>query len=172
MAVLHPSCRSLVVVSVVLGLVGSAAAGVRDSPLPTFPIGTKAKHVFSVPGVMSSGNLETSFQCTSLEKTKPIQWGVEMFLHNGTNPENDISLGQGIRTTTPGHSDTLSTASTDAFIEGVIQGVISDGSARSARIVATSTKLMCTAVVVDPETNPPTVAYDLPVIKKTSQKGD
>ena len=95
-----------------------------------------------------------------------------MFFHEAGAPENSIASGQGVRTTQAGESDTLSTAGTSAYSEGLITGVAADQNPRSARIVATSTKLMCTAVVVDPDNDPPTVAYQLPVIKKTSQKGD
>ena len=47
-----------------------------------------------------------------------------------------------------------------------------DFSQGSARILATSTKLVCTAFVADRGNAPPTSMVYLTIIKKTTQKGE
>jgi hypothetical protein len=42
----------------------------------------------------------------------------------------------------------------------------------TARIVATSAKLLCTAQVLDSENDPPTSITTLPIFAKLKQKGD
>ena len=40
-----------------------AAAGIADSPLPVLSAGATTFHLYSVPGVISSGGLRTYFSC-------------------------------------------------------------------------------------------------------------
>lgn len=44
-----------------------AAAGIADSPLPVLSAGATTFHLYSVPGVISSGGLRTYFSCTSTD---------------------------------------------------------------------------------------------------------
>src|SRR3989442_10235721 len=43
----------------------TALAGIADSPLPVLSAGATTFHLYSVPGVISSGGLRTYFSCTS-----------------------------------------------------------------------------------------------------------
>jgi hypothetical protein len=42
----------------------------------------------------------------------------------------------------------------------------------SARVLATSKKMVCTAFVLDSTSNPPVTMMQLPMIEKLKQKGD
>ena len=65
-----------------------AAAGIADSPLPVLSAGATTFHLYSVPGVISSGGLRTYFSCTSTD-TATMHVGVELFDALGGAPAND-----------------------------------------------------------------------------------
>jgi len=65
-----------------------AAAGIADSPLPVLSAGATTFHLYSVPGVISSGGLRTYFSCTSTD-TATMRVGVELFDALGGAPAND-----------------------------------------------------------------------------------
>ena len=65
-----------------------AAAGIADSPLPVLSAGATTFHLYSVPGVISSGGLRTYFSCTSTD-TATMRVGVELFDALGAAPAND-----------------------------------------------------------------------------------
>ena len=150
-----------------------AAATVVDSPLPVFSNGEQSKHIFSIPGVIHGNQLATAFTCTSLEKTKTVHWGVELFEPAfSDNPMNDIELDEGVTVLHAGDSDTIVTSTIAAL--GADEQIAASGlhnGALPGRIVATSTKIMCSAVVMDKVGDPPSAAYRLPLIRK-KQRGD
>ena len=153
-------------IGLLLALGGPAVAGVADSPLPTLG-GQKSKHVFMIPGVISHGTLATVIVCTSLKKTKDLLWGVEIFSASGGDPEDSI-LDSFLN---PGDSEAIATEGT-TYAENVI-GLSDSNLARSARVVATSRKLVCSATVLERQNTGllPGAGWSLPVIKKTNQKG-
>jgi hypothetical protein len=162
------------VVLATLALAMPVLAGPSNTPLPLFDGTKKTKHVFTVPGVMHTSTLATIFTCTVLDKNG-ADWGVEIFGGAGGGPlQNDVGVADnGVRGVGDGDTNSVSTANLAAIDPGdVITGLANDNQARSARIVATSTKLICSATVLDPSGNPPSVTYELPVIRKTTQKGD
>src|SRR5947199_8047723 len=65
-----------------------AAAGIADSPLPVLSAGATTFHLYSVPGVISSGGLRTYSSCTSTD-TATMRVGVELFDALGGAPAND-----------------------------------------------------------------------------------
>ncbi len=160
------------IVLATLALALPALAGPSNTPLPLLRGRKGAKHVFTVPGVLHTGSLDTIFTCLVLDK-KGADWGVEIFDGSGTL-ENDVgAANNGTGGLGDGEANSVSTGSLASIDPGdVITGLGNSTQARSARIVATSTKLSCSATVLDPSGNPPTVAYQLPVIRKTNQKGD
>ncbi len=132
--------------------VSSSLAGVADSPLPTLtPGGPPAQFLFSVPGVMRLGNLETEFTCTSLS-TGSVTFAVELFGSTGGMPSmplNDVTTGNGRATLAPGATLTIATGGTAGLHEdSTISGLpgIKNG---SARIVSESKAIECTAYVAD-----------------------
>ena len=141
-----------------------ARAGIVDSPLPVLSAGATTFHLYSVPGVISSGGLTTYFSCTSTD-TATMQVGVEIFGGAGGAPANDAAAT----------SLSVATGATVTFGTGAAVGISIDsnlgtGFGSSARILATSKKLACTAFVADPGNAPPTSMVQLTIIKKTTQK--
>ena len=65
-----------------------AHSGIADSPLPVLTAGATTFHLYSVPGVISSGGLRIYFSCTSTD-TATMHVGVELFDALGGAPAND-----------------------------------------------------------------------------------
>ena len=141
-------------------------AGVADSPLPELVAGKTTLHLYTVPGVISGTGLGTFFSCTSLEETATMQVGVEIFGSLGGAPVSDaaataLSLG-------PGETRIFGTTLPVGI--SVNSQVPGPGSKGSARILATSKKLACTAFIADTGNAPPTSAWQLTIIAKLKQK--
>ena len=158
----------LVVVSCILA--GGSWAGIADSPLPVLVPGVATKHVFSVPGVIKGGSLDTLFLCTSTS-TDTIRIGVEVFGPAGSL-QNNVAGGDGAIDVAPGATVTIGTGLTAGIATDTFIGALSFVQNGSARIVSTSTSILCTAQVVDFVGSPPASMTSLPMIKKTTQKGD
>ncbi len=149
-----------------------AEAGITDTPLPLLNGTDKAKHVYSVVGVQDETNqYATIFNCTSTEKPggDTIILGVEVFeFHGGL--ENDVTAGVGVVSLNPGQNKTIGTQDIASFGTSTdIAAASVDGG--TARILATSTKILCNAAIVETEGLVPGAMMDLPVYKKTKQKG-
>ena len=161
--------------SLSLGLThhSSFADSIADTPLPMLPMlpgmTGPSKHVYSVPGVQSAPGVTTVISCTSTEKTggEDIRWGIEVF--ENWNLKNDVAAGEGYQLLGPGDTDVTSLDDVAAFSVEVSLGM--SVSAGSLRIIADSTKLICAAFLVDPIRNPPNFMTALPVIRRTTQKG-
>jgi hypothetical protein len=141
-------------------------AGVADSPLPELVVGQTTYHVYTVPSCMSGFGLETFFGCTSLEDTATIQIGVEIFGSGGGAPFNDAaatSLSVG-----PGGTRIFGTSAAVGIL--VASSIGPCGSQGSARILATSKKLACTAFLADHFYAPPTSMVYLTIISRLKQK--
>lgn len=147
-----------------------AAAGIADTPLLLLNGTTEAKIIYTVLGVVDSPQAATSFHCTSTVKTggPNIVVGIELF-DNGVL-ENDVTSGVGVEVISPGDTDIISTRGTSAFSDFSMGGTLVV--AGSARILATSRKLICIAFLLDPTSNPPSFITTLPVFKKLRQKGE
>jgi hypothetical protein len=156
-----------IVITLALCLIATPAlAGIADSPLPVLVAGKKTIHVYSVPGVIDNGlGMGTFFACTSTD-TAPMQVGIDVFGSFGGGPCND-AVGTSV-TVAPGATVTFGTRTT-VWIGVVDVGHCLNG---SARILATSRKLACTAYVADAANAPPTTSWQLTIIKKTTQKGE
>ena len=147
--------------------VPQARAGIADSPLPVLTAGATTFHLYSVPGVIGSGGLRTYFSCTSTD-TATMQVGVEVFGPAGGAPGNDAAAT----------SLSVAAGATVMFGTGAAAGLSIDsnlgggGSKGSARILATSKKLACTAFVADTGNAPPTSAWQLTIIAKLKQKAE
>jgi hypothetical protein len=143
-----------------------AFAGIADTPLPVLEAGKKTYHVYSVPGVIEQNIVGTFFSCTSTD-TAAMKVGIQLFDTVGYNGGVDPV---GTLTILPGETRTFGTmAAAGINIDSMVGVGIGRG---SARILATSRKLVCTAFVADPGSAPPAVAWQLTIVKKTTQKGD
>jgi hypothetical protein len=151
-----------------LALVRAASAvTITDKTLPVLVAGEKTYHVYSVPYVVGFNGLTTVFSCTSMEPTATIQVGVQTFGATGGDSNDPVGTSLSLF---PGGTRTLATGTALGFsVDSVIGG---GGSKGSARILATSKKIACTAFVADASNVPPTSAWQLTIVKQTKQKGD
>jgi hypothetical protein len=160
--------RRIVVMTLGLFLTaGPAFAGIADSPLPVLEAGKRTYHVYSVPGVIDHvGGLVTLFSCTSTD-TATMQVGVETFNFFGGGPTNDAVTTS--LSVAPGATVTFGTGTAVGFniSSDLAAGSFSKG---SARILATSKKLACTAFIADALNSPPTSMTYLTIIKGIKQK--
>jgi len=121
---------------------------------------------YSVPGVIRSVGIATYFSCTSTD-TATMQVGVEVFAAPGGAPVNDAVATS--LSVAPGATVIFGTGSAVGISidSNLGSGSMSKG---SARILATSKKLACTAFVADQGNAPPTSAWQLTIIAKLKQK--
>ncbi len=144
---------------------GAAFAGIADSPLPVLEAGKTTFHVYSVPAFIRTAGLSTFFACTSTD-SNAIRVGVEGFGPAGGAPVNDaVATSLNVP---PGGMVIFGSPAVGISIDSSI-GLPSRG---SARILATSRKLACTAWVADTGNAPPTSSWQLTVVKRKTQKGD
>jgi hypothetical protein len=149
-------------------LVTGALAGIADSPLPVLVGGKTTYHLYSVPGVIENGWTSTFFSCTSTD-TATMQVGVELFGFAGGAAANDP-----VATSVTVASGATVYFGTSHAVGIVINSDLAGGPFGwgSARILATSKKLACTAFLADKGNDPPTSMVYLTIIKKTKQKGE
>lgn len=163
--------------AVIAGVVCWMAAGtasaqnlIADKP-PLIGGTDKAKVVYSIAGVVDSATQATYVSCTSLEKTggNDIHFAVEFF-DNGSS-SNDVAAGDGDEFLSgPGDTDGISTRAITGLSTTAITtppGITGTG---AARILSTSTKILCAAFVVDPANG--NYLATLPVFKALKQSGN
>jgi hypothetical protein len=143
----------LVALMVVLGAARSEA-GITD------PVPAGFKYVYTVPGVINNGAVGTAFICTA---TDNVTVGVEVFDAAGAAQN---SVGAGI-TLAGGQSVTLVTQILPNLVGYSNLGIFTSFQG-SARIVGSSNKMVCTALLMDTSGN---LISSLPILKKDKQKG-
>ena len=159
--------RTLLALALLASFLTPALAGIADSPLPVLTTGQPTFHLYSVPGVISGGGLETYFSCTSTEGTATIQAGIEIFFPAGGAPGNDAAA----TSLTVGPGATVIFGTSIAVGISINSNLGAGGFSKgSARILATSKKLVCTAFLADPGNAPPTSMAQLTIIAKLKQK--
>lgn len=157
-----------------LGFVLSAApvrAGVIDSPIPAIPGIGKLKHVYTVTGVSDGGDLGTAFFCTNVNDQN-VFIAIEIFASGGGGPLNDVTADVGTHMPSPGQTSTFELQPIQIIFEDESFGSLPQVKHGSARILATSTKIVCSAVLVEKFNEPAASMTTLPVFKKGVQKGD
>ena len=132
-------------------LAGRAGAGVLDAPLPTFSDAQPAQRVAVLSTAVKSNALDIDVVCTNLG-TGAVDIGLEVFDHDGVRG-NTIGLGNGaILAVGAGATVTIGTTNTAALHEDVVialEAPVVNLANGSARVVATSAALGCTAFAVD-----------------------
>jgi hypothetical protein len=150
-------------------LAGPARAGLLD-PIPSVN-GQKLKTIYTVTGVTADfGGLETVFFCTSVDK-KDVLVAIQIFDYDNTLL-NDVTAGNGVDTIEPGVTTAIETNSVAAIDEDQTLTPSDSANHGSARILASSSKIICSAHLISAAGTPPTSMTTLPVFKKTSQKGN
>jgi hypothetical protein len=150
--------RTLVALALLASSLGRAYAGIGNSPIPA-PF---TQHVFSVAGVISNDSFSAYFSCTNAG-SQSVTVGIELFGPAGGAPINTaattaISLA-------PGATAIFGTTSSASFI---VDGILGTGTVTkgSARILATSKKLICAAFLADPDSVPPVSTVSLAIVPK------
>ncbi len=155
----------------------TALAGAVDSPLPVISTTANTRSLYIVPGVTKNNSIETEFSCTSTDLA-PVRVAVEIFDASGVGPLNDVAVGSadGAADLLPGGTVTIGTGNTVGIHETKIISFASSGvrnvKSGSARIVATSRRVLCTAFIVDDTTQPVTSMATLKVFGRKRQNGD
>jgi len=161
----HYAVSSLAALALCLIAHAPAQAGIVDSALPVLSAGATTFHLYSVPGVIRFNGVSTFFSCTSTDSAA-TQVGVELFGPAGGAPGNDAAATS--LSVAPGATVIFGTgAAAGISIDSNLGGLFSKG---SARILATSKKLACTAFLADDGNAPPTSMAQLTIIAKTKQK--
>jgi hypothetical protein len=147
--------------------VRSAAAGIGDSAVPPL-MGVPAKHVWSVPGMLSKPGVTSAISCTNVA-TDNVRIGVEVFGPAGGPALNDPS-------STSVEVVNGATVVWSATPLGSLGNAISLGAGPflvgSGRVIATSNKgIICSAFLLSPGSNPGYLG-SLPLVAKLKQKGD
>lgn len=136
---------------------------------PTPPLmGQASFHLYTVPGAIAGGGLDTFFACTNTTSAN-IRVGVELFGPPGGAAFNDPSATS--LDFQPGGTHIFGTsAAVGISVTSDLGGGFSKG---SARILATAKRgIICTAFLADSGNAPPTSMTTLTIVKKRTQKGD
>ena len=145
------------------GIPSLTLGGMLDTPLPTFSDGKAAQRVGLVPTVVKNNNLETVFICTNLDSV-PIHIGVEVFDKTGALG-NSIAAGNGeLLNVGVGATVTIGTSGTALLTEDETITTLPNLRNGSGRIVATSPRVACIAMLVDErhEIEDPALSSDSP----------
>lgn len=151
----------------VLALGTTSVAGPVDSPLPNLGVGTTTP-VFYVPGVVKNNALETIFMCSNLD-IEAVTLAVELFDAAGAGPLNNVEdpTPDGRVTLPVGGAASITTGSTVGFSEDEIINAATLIRSGTARIVATSPRIACTAFVTHDALEPPSSMYALEVVGRS-----
>jgi hypothetical protein len=158
--------RALPALALSLMIGTTSFAGIVDSPLPELEPGKTTVHLYSVPGIIELNGLSTFFSCTVTDSGS-VRVGVETFGTGGGPPLNVAAASSVLIASGGTHTFGTNTAvginvSSDLNIPPISKG--------SARILATSKKVVCTAFVADAGNSPPASGWALTIIAKTKQK--
>ena len=178
---LRGSRAALASAAALLATAAPALAGVVDEPIPPLN-GQPAEAVFYIPGVQAvslstyftnQGNLDTDVTCISLETVNPLTFTVETFAANGSQIPG--FAGPTIVTLQPGQTADIVTEPVDGFPLWEDTNPVSDIRGGSARVISTSPKIACKAVIAPTMTMNDVGqligAANLPIIRN-DQKGD
>jgi hypothetical protein len=150
--------RTLIALALLASSLSPASAGIGSSSIPA-PF---TQHVYSVPGVISNESFSAYFSCTN-SGSQSITVGVEVFGPSGGGSiniaaETAISLA-------PGATAIFGTTSSASFI---VDGILGTGTVTkgSARILATSKKLVCGAFLANPGSGASVSTLSLAIVAK------
>src|SRR5262249_41680414 len=136
-----------------------AFGGVLNSPLPNTLSGTGLRPVtlFTMTGIRTDANTTLSVHCTNLHPTADVEYGVEVFDYDNT--QLNSAGGGNSEVMGPGETRTIElddVGNGSAFYAADQNITLSTNPNQgSARIIATSGAIMCTATLTG-KTNPPT----------------
>jgi len=167
---------------------GATGDGPLNTPLAPFTDGLLGKYLWTIPGVVKKNGFVTEVTCTNLDAPGTVaDIGVEIFDETGTQM-NDISVAPApgacngaMLGVAAGYTVTIASGKTAQFHEDCIIGIPA-GSTGSARVLSTSSRIICSALLADsknvvvttggaPTGVSPAVAV-LKMIRRNKQQGD
>lgn len=150
-----------------------AVAGPGDSPVPSISGSAATRVLFLVPGVIKNNGIETAIMCTSLDTT-PATLAFEVFAPEGGAPLNNVATPT-LNGTLPlpvGATVTISTGSSVGLHEDLAITGLTNVKNGAARILSTSTRVVCTAILVEKLGTTPNTIATLKIFARRKQNGD
>lgn len=161
-------------VSAAIALAGTTAlAGPGDSPVPSISAFASTRVLYTVPGVIKNNGIETAVICTSLD-TVAATLAFEVFAPEGGGPLNDVSAGVGNGTVAlpAGATETISTGTSVGLHEDATISALGNVKNGSARILSTSTRVLCTGLLVEKLGSTPATITTIKIFARRKQNGD
>lgn len=151
----------------------TAFAGPGDSLVPSISNSASTRALYVVPGIIKNNGIETAIMCTSLD-TITATVAVEVFAPEGGAAINDVSTGvaNGAIALPAGATVTISTGAMAGLHEDFSINGLSNVKNGSARILATTTRVLCTALLVEQAGLTPNTIAGLKVFARRRQNGD
>lgn len=151
----------------------SAIAGPGDSPVPSISNSASTRVLFTVPGVIKNNGIETAIMCTSLDSTAGTM-AFEIFAPEGGGPLNDVSIGvaNGTIALPVGATVTISTGTSVGLHEDITISGLANVKNGAARILGTTTRVLCTALLVEKLGSTPATMTTLKIFARRKQNGD
>lgn len=151
----------------------SALAGPADSPVPSISASASTRVLYTVPGVIKNNGIETAIMCTSMD-TVAGTLAFEVFAPEGGGPLNNVSSGvaNGTMPLPVGATVTISTGTSEGLHEDLaITGLVNVKNG-AARILGTTTNVLCTGVLVSKIGATPGTITTLKIFARRKQNGD
>lgn len=150
-----------------------AHAGPADSPVPSISATAATRVLYIVPGVIKNNGLESAIMCTSLDSIAG-RLAFEVFAPEGGAPLNNVATGvaNGAIGIIPGETVTISTGTSVGLHEDLTITGMTNVKNGSARILGTSTRILCTGLVVDKLGTTPNTIATLKIFARHKQNGD
>lgn len=167
------SILAAIVAAVLAGATNAGALGPGDSPVPSISNSQATRVLYTVPGVIKNNGIETAIMCTSLD-TADSMLAFEIFAPEGGAALNNVATGieNGTILLPAGHTVTISTGTSVGLHEDLPITGLGNVKNGSARILGTSTRVLCTGLLVEKSGTTPNTIATLKIFARRKQNGD
>jgi hypothetical protein len=151
----------------------AAFAGPADSPVPSISPSASTRVLYTVPGVIKNNGIETAIMCTSMD-TVDSTIAFEVFAPEGGAALNNVAsaVGNGTMPLPVGATVTISTGTSVGLHEDEAINGLANVKNGAARILGTSTRVLCTGILVEKLASPPATITTLKIFAQRRQNGD
>lgn len=165
-------CGALIAAAI-SGAATSALAGPADSPVPSISNSASTRVLYTVPGVIKNNGIETAIMCTSMD-TLATTLAFEIFAPEGGGALNDVSSGvaNGALALPAGGTVTISTGTSVGLHEDLAITGLGNVKNGAARILGTTTRVLCTGLLVEKASMTPATMTTLKIFARRKQNGD
>lgn len=152
---------------------GPALAGPADSAVPSISVSAATRVLYTVPGVIKNNGLESAIMCTNMDTTD-VTVALEVFAPEGGAALNNVAsaVGNGAITLPIGATGTISTGTSVGLHEDEPITGLANVKNGSGRILATSTRVLCTGILVEKLGSTPNTIATLKIFAQRRQNGD